>query len=222
MSEEEKKEGLVRDLAEKVNRGELRPEEAKKEVLKRGLRYAQYKPKHRSAFILLTTVGIVLCYLPLAAKLTGWGVLNSFAQLPSVDFPLIAKIFVAAFFIPLFAVNIYAVRLRRKEGGTRDKHETVILVKKGPYAIMRHPEELPWALLLLLLTIVPSGFIPFTPLSVIGNVLFFGGFYFEIKGEDGLNVLKWGDRYRQYEKEVPMFNFVLGAWRWVRRKDRKP
>ena len=39
----EKREGLVKDLAEKVKRGELKPEGAKKEVLRRGLRYVQYK-----------------------------------------------------------------------------------------------------------------------------------------------------------------------------------
>lgn len=216
MGEEKNKEGLVRDLVERVNRGELKPEEAKEEVLKRGLRYVQFKTKHRSAFILLTIAGIILCYLPIAAKLSGWGVLSYFAQLSSVDFPLVVKISVVAFFIALFAVNIYAIRLRREKGGTRDKHETIILVKEGPYAIMRHPEELPWALLLLLLTIVPSGVVPFTALSVVGNALFFGGFYYEIKGEDELNMLKWGDKYRRYEKEVPMFNFVLGAWRWAR------
>ena len=208
----EKKEGLVRDLAEKVKRGELKPEEATKEVSKRGLRYVQYergsyKFKYRLISPLLAILGTVLCFLP-------------FALLPSIDFPLIVKILMFTFFIILFAVGRYAAHLRKRKGGTSDRRETVIFIRGGPYKIMRHPEEFPFALILLFVTIVLSGGIPFTVLSIIGNVLFFIGFCYDAKGEDELNVLKWGDEYRKYMKEVPMFNFILGTWRWARRSRR--
>lgn len=222
----EKKEGLVKDLAEKAKRGELKPEGAKKEVLRRGLRYVQYKRgsykfKYHLISPLLAILGTALCVLPFTAKQTGWGELSSFARLSSIDFPLIVKILVFAFFITLFTVGRYASHLRKKKGGTSDRRETVIFIREGPYKIMRHPEELPFALILLFVTIVLSGGIPFTVLSIIGNVLFFIGFYYDAKGEDEFNVLKWGNAYRRYQREVPMFNFILGIWRLAGGKERQ-
>ncbi|KXB00438.1 hypothetical protein AKJ42_00685 [candidate division MSBL1 archaeon SCGC-AAA261C02] len=73
-------------------------------------------------------------------------------------------------------------------------------------------------LLIPLLTIIFSGLVPYTILSIIGSALFFTGFYLEIKGEDELNLLKWGREYQEYEEEVPMLNFILGAWRQIKRQ----
>jgi protein-S-isoprenylcysteine O-methyltransferase Ste14 len=222
----EKKEGLVKDLAEKVKRGELKPEGAKKEVLRRRLRYVQYKRgsykfKYHLISPLLAILGTALCVLPFIAKQTGWGELSSFAQLPSIDFPLIVKISMFAFFIILFGVGRYTSHLRKKKGGTSDRRETVIFIRGGPYKVMRHPEEISFALILLLVTIGLSGGIPFTVLSIIGNVLFLTGFYYDAKGEEELNLLKWGNAYRRYQREVPMFNFILGAWRLAGGKERQ-
>ncbi len=222
----EKKEGLVKDIAERVKQGELKPEEAKNEVSRRGLRYVQYergsyKFKYPLIFPLLAILGTALCALSFIAKQTGWGDLSSFARLPSIDFPLIVKILIFAFFITIFTVGRYTSRLRKKKGGTSDRRETVIFIREGPYRIMRHPEEISFALVLLLVTIVLSGGIPFTVLSIIGNVLFFIGFYYDVKGEEELNVLKWGDAYRRYQKEVPMFNLVLGIWKVLTKMDKK-
>jgi len=222
----EKKEGRVKDLAEKVKRGKLKPEAAKEEVSRRGLRYVQYKQgsykfKYRLISPLLAIIGTAFCILPFIAKQTGWGELSYFAQLPSIDFPLIVKILVFAFFIILFGVGRYTSHLRKKKGGSSDRRETVIFIKEGPYRIMRHPEEISFALILLLVTIVLSGGIPFTVLSIIGNVLFLTGFYYDAKGEEELNVLKWGKAYKRYQREVPMFNFILGIWRLAGRKERQ-
>jgi protein-S-isoprenylcysteine O-methyltransferase Ste14 len=36
--------------------------------------------------------------------------------------------------------------------------------------------------------------------------------------EEKENIEKWGDEYRQYLREVPRFNILLGVWRHIRRK----
>lgn len=221
MGREERKEDLVRDLAEKVRRGELTSKEAKAEVLKMGLHHQKYEYRYLKIWLPCMMAGGLLCFLPFIANETGWAVLSFLTMLSAVDFPLIVKISVSVFCIVLFAVGMYALHLRTKKGGTRDEDEPIILIKEGPYAVMRHPNVLGMALLFFMFTVVASGVIPFTVLSIVGNILFLTGFYYETKGEDELNVLKWGDEYRQYMKGVPRFNFILGTWRRARKKKQK-
>jgi hypothetical protein len=118
-------------------------------------------------------------------------------------------------------VNIlgwYTPHLRTKKGGTHWEHGTIILIKDGPYAIIRHHGIFALTLWLPMFTIALSNGIPFTILSIIGNILFFIGMYYLTVGEEELNVEKCGDEYRQYQKEIPRFNFILGIRRWAKRK----
>jgi len=217
--EEKKKEGLVKDLAEKVKRGELTPKEAKAEVLKMGLHHKKYEYKHKKAISLFITTGILLCFLPAIAKFSGLEVLRFFTQLPLITFPPLAIYAVVAFVLFINAIGFYGLHLRTKKGGTRDEDEPIIHIKEGPYAIMRHPNDFGFALFFFMFTVAASGQIPFTVLSIVGNILFFIGFpYYVTVGEDELNLLKWGDEYRQYMKEVPRFNFILGIWKWAKRR----
>jgi protein-S-isoprenylcysteine O-methyltransferase Ste14 len=112
--------------------------------------------------------------------------------------------------------------LRIKKGGTHDEDEPIIFIREGPYAIMRHPNDFGLPLFFLLFTVVANGIIPFTILSVIGNILFFIGVaYYVTVGEDELNLLKWGEKYKRYIEEVPRFNFILGAWRLAKRRRKR-
>ncbi len=218
MAKAKTKEELVRELANKVRRGELTPEEAKAEVLKAGLHHRKYECMYLKIVASCTVVGGLLCFLPFIANHTGWAALNYFTRLPAIEFPLVVKIAFSVFCIALFAAGMYAMRLRTKKGGTRDEDEPIILIKEGPYAIIRHPNVLGFLALFSMFTVVASGTVPFTVFSVVGNVLFLTGFYYETRGEDKLNVIKWGDEYRRYMNEVPSFNLFLGIWRWARRK----
>lgn len=219
MEKEKKKEDLVKDLVEKVKRGELTPKEAKAEVLKIGLHHKKYEYKHARAIGLSVITGILLCFLPFIAKQTGLKFLSFFAQLPSITFPPIVIYLVVAIVLFINALGFYGMYLRIKKGGTRDEDEPIILIREGPYAIMRHPNDFGLPLFFLVFTVAASELIPFTVLSIVGNILFFiGSAYYVTVGEDELNVLKWGDEYKKYIEEVPRFNFILGIWRWVRRK----
>lgn len=217
MEKEEKKEGLVRDLAERVKRGELTPEKAKEEVLKMGV-HQKYEYKYAKSIGFFVITGGLLCFLPFIAKQTGLKVFSFFTQLPSITFPSIVIFVVAAVVIFVNILGWYTPHLRTKKGGTHWEHGTIILIKDGPYAIMRHPGILALALWFPMFTIALARGIPFTVLSIIGNILFFIGINYLTVGEEELNVEKWGDGYRQYQKEVPRFNFILGIWRRAKRK----
>lgn len=55
-------------------------------------------------------------------------------------------------------------------------------------------------------------------LSVVGNILYFMVIYLVTFGEEEVSVLKWGGEYRQYMREVPKFNFIVGMWRLMKRR----
>lgn len=114
-------------------------------------------------------------------------------------------------------ISAYAGYLRTKKGGTRSEDDPIIHLKQGPYAIMRHPSDFIFGLILPAFTIIASDQVPFTLYSIVGNILYFMLIHYTTVGEEELNILKWGDAYRQYQKEVPRFNFILGIWRWARK-----
>jgi protein-S-isoprenylcysteine O-methyltransferase Ste14 len=49
-------------------------------------------------------------------------------------------------------------------------------------------------------------------LALIGQLILILGMFLGPVKEDKINTMKWGDKYRQYMKEVPRFNFILGLW----------
>lgn len=218
MTEENREQKAIDDLVKKVERGETTPREAKAEVMKMGLHHQKYEYKYRKIIFPCMILGCFLCLLPFIAAKTGVRELSFLAKLPSIDFPLVVKIGVSVFFVILFAIGMHAIRLRTNKGGTRDEDEPIIFIREGPYAVMRHPTDLPLGFILLWFTIGASALFPFTILSIAGNILFFVGNYFITVGEEELNVLKWGDKYRSYQNEVPRFNFVVGIYRWARRR----
>jgi len=109
--------------------------------------------------------------------------------------------------------------MHSKMGGL-NHDETVILLKEGPYGVMRHPATL-YMVLPILLPIILSTYIPFTPLAVAAIITMIVYVYYScLLEEKKLNIPKWGNEYLQYMKDVPRFNFILGLWRRERRKKR--
>ncbi len=96
--------------------------------------------------------------------------------------------------------------------GDIPRMETNKLVTKGVYACMRHPMHFgllffPWSVALILGS--PS-FILFTaPLEMLFIVVM-------IKMvEEPEAIRKFGDAYREYQKQVPMFNLRPACWRQI-------
>ena len=211
MKRKREKEGKVNDLVEKLKRGEITSKDALKELGKRGLLEAERWE------VIPWVVYFVLWLLPAVSRQSKLDFLAFFAQLSSVSFPAVVIYISLAISFVGIAVGIWATRIHYKKGGL-NHDETVILFKDGPYQVMRHPAILVM-LLPILLPVILSPVIPFTVLSVAAVILMvvyvYYGCYME---EKKLDIPKWGGGYLQYMREVPRFNFILGLWRWRKRK----
>jgi len=209
-------EGQVKDLVEKLEKGEITSKEIIKELKERKL--TEKAISRYEAWGLV--IWAILCFLPAIAKLSNIDFLSFLTQLPTIEFPIVVIyiaviLFIAA--IPLTASGWYS---NIKYGGCRSEDLTIILLKKGAYRIMRHPSHLAWSIFFTTLPIMLSEYVPFTFLSVIAIVEIFAlHYHFSIKEEKMLNIPKWGDEYRQYMKEVPRWNFIKGL-RDLRRRGR--
>ena len=221
-----KKEGLVIDLIEKRRKGEITEKEAYQEIYRRDLEHGRYSSPLSNTSLLL---GHILPFLPLmVAIVLALGNIPSLApfveqltflqlilQLPRIIFPQSIAYLAAAACVTSVIIMIHATFLRATKGGCgwKGESETIMLVTDGIYSVVRQPAHLSYGLILLSLTISLSEWWPFTFLSVMGNILVFVGFYYLSIEEEELNLLKWGDDYRQYMGEVPRFNFILGLLR---------
>ena len=212
MSEEgQEKEGLVREI---LNGGDLTTEEIKERLGEKGVSFV--KSYDRPTTVLWIALAI-LWLLPAIAGWSGWGFLSFFAQLPRVDFPIAAIIVAAVLFLAAISLEVGVTLRRQRQGGCHDTHETVVIVREGPYRVIRHPGYLAEMVYFGLLPIVISKWVPFTILAVAFIVVWTGVLVYLLKSEDSFNVRKWGDEYRQYIKEAPALNFVAGLMN-LRRK----
>ena len=202
----EKRESKVKDLAEKLQRGELTPKEALKELRKRGL------VEHERWEVVPWAIYLILWLLPTVARQFKLDFLEWFTQLPVIHFPAIA-IYISLVLVVLgIFLSLWATYMHYKKGGVKDD-QTVILFKEGPYRVMRHPGA-GFMLLPILLPIVLSPYVPFTFLSIVAIIIMIVYPYYGCHLEEKkLDIPKWGDEYIQYMKEVPRFNFIAGLWR---------
>ncbi len=218
MGEEKQGEsGQVDDLVEKLKKEEITAAEAQRELRKRGLGHEETWKD----FIGYVVWGI-LCFLPAVAKSSGLNILSFFAQLPAMKVPPTVIYLSIALFIAMIPLAVLQYYFNSRKGGCDNEDHTVMLLKNGPYGIVRHPGVFSWTVFFATAPIILSGVVPFTILSVAGIVEIIAYNYYEcVVEERTLNVLKWGDEYRQYMKEVPRFNIILGIWRWSKRKKQR-
>ena len=189
-------EGQVRDLIMELERGGITPKEGLKELKKRGL----LEPERWE--IIPWAIYFIL-WIPLNLKFS--------AQLPAIQFPSIVIYISLAIGLLGILVGIWAARMHYKRGGLKHD-ETVILLKEGPYSVIRHP-AVGFMILPILLPIILNEYVPFTPLSVAAIITMIVYVYYScLLEEKKLNIPKWGDEYLQYMKEVPRFNFIKGLW----------
>ena len=205
----EKREGEVKDLVEKMEKGEITKKEIVRNLEEKRLTEKAIFKGGASIYL----VWVILCFLPAIAKLSGLGILNFFAQLPTIKFP--ASV-IYLLFIPLFTAILLTVSgayYNIKRGGCHSEDETIILLKNGPYRIVRHPSHIAWSVFFVVIPILLSEYVPFTILSIIGIVAMVAlHYYASVKEERELDVRKWGDEYREYMKEVPRWNIFRGLW----------
>lgn len=205
----EKRESKVKDLIEKLQRGALTPKEAKKILKERGLS-DQASWKGMVLGFLIYAAYVILCF-PLNIMFS--------AQLPAIHFPVIV-IYISIILVAIGTFfGVWMIYSHRKKGGLKSSDVTIIFYQVGPYSIMRHPGVfglMIWLICLPVIFSIPG--LPFTFLTVIGIILMVVFHYYLIYREEKINIMKWGDRYRQYMKEVPRFNFIKGLWNLRKRR----
>jgi len=204
----------VKDLAEKLKTGELTRKEVLKILKERGLKHGSARRSVLSVLgeWMVFVIWVVLCFSYVPFKLTNSSFLDFFDRLPTIVFPM-SIIYLS---IVLLAVSLclqaYVSWFRKRKGGLTEA-DPVILVKKGPYAIVRHPSNVLGTITFITIPIVLSSVIPFTVLSGIGIIILTVGMYWGTLLEEKYETLrKWGDKYGQYMKETPRWNFIKGLW----------
>jgi len=196
--------GLVKEI---LSEGNFTAEEIKRELWKKDISFVR---SYDRAYNVLFWPLIVLWLLPAIARYSGWGFLSLFARLPRVDFPAVVIVIGAMLLIAAVALEVKVTLMRRKQGGCCDTHESVIIVREGPYGVIRHPGYLAELIYFPLLPVVLSRWIPCTILAMVYIVVWTGAIVYLIKAEDNFNLRKWGEEYRRYMEEVPAINFVEG------------
>ncbi|MBL7184010.1 MAG: isoprenylcysteine carboxylmethyltransferase family protein [Anaerolineae bacterium] len=203
-TERQREEGLVEEI---LSRGDLSAEEIKEKLWKKNVSFVRSYDRHCTR---LFCPLVVLWFLPAIAKWSGWGFLSFFARLPRVSFPMVVILTGAIFVIVAIALEAKAGSMRQKRGGCHDLHESIVIVREGPYKVIRHPGYLAELIYFPLLPIVLSRWVPFTILAVVYIVVWTGAIVYLLKAEDNFNLRKWGEEYRRYVKQVPAINFVKG------------
>ena len=163
-------------------------------------------------------IWIVLCFSPTLAKYTNWRYISFLTKIPSFGIPDILIYISIAFFVSAIVLTVWSSQYNIRKGGAHSEDYTIILFKSGPYRLLRHPSHLAWSVFFITIPLMLSKWVPFTILSIIGIIAIVSLHYYgSVIEERRLNLRKWGDDYRQYIKEVPRWNIVLGLVRLGRR-----
>lgn len=110
--------------------------------------------------------------------------------------------------LPIFTFK----KLGKVPNGKAYLHTTV-LVDRGVYAIVRHPQYLAGILMGLAFPLITQHWL----VAVLGVVVMVVT-YMSTFDEEASNIVKFGDEYRQYMQRVPRINFLFGIYRLLARK----
>jgi protein-S-isoprenylcysteine O-methyltransferase Ste14 len=110
--------------------------------------------------------------------------------------------------LPIFTFK----KLGRVPKGKAYLH-TTILVDRGVYAIVRHPQYLAGILMGLALPLITQHWL----VAVLGIIVIVIT-YVNTFDEEASNIVKFGDEYRQYMQRVPRLNFLIGIVRIIRQR----
>jgi len=103
---------------------------------------------------------------------------------------------------------------RRHGGVARGKSymHTTVLVTRGPYALVRHPQYLACDLLALAVICITQHWS-----VIVAGVVGIASNRLTIMKADRDLIGKFGDSYREYMQRVPGTNLIAGVWRWILR-----
>ncbi|UCC58613.1 MAG: isoprenylcysteine carboxylmethyltransferase family protein [Candidatus Bathyarchaeum sp.] len=117
----------------------------------------------------------------------------------------------SAFSLPFFFSPFLYFPKMQQEG--KSVMDTSVIVERGTYAIVRHPQILGCILLMSAAILISQHWV-----SAIIAVPIFVLFYQYVLKEERNLIVKFGDDYRHYMQRVPSMNPLLGVIDLVRRK----
>ncbi len=200
---EKQEEGLVIEIREKED---LEKDDIIKELKKGDVSFVT---KYDRKMVVLISLGVFIWLLPFLAICIGWPSLSPLANVPKITFPPAVNALAAILLVASLILEAKVTSLRSRLGGV-DAHESLIVVREGPYTVMRHPGYLSEIIYFNVLPVVLSPWIPFTAMAFIYILVVTSIPVYLIRVEDSFNVRKWGDEYREYMDEVPAINFFKG------------
>jgi len=112
--------------------------------------------------------------------------------------------------LPIFTFK----KLGRVPKGKAYLH-TTILVDRGVYSIVRHPQYLAGILMGLAFPLISQHWL----VAALG-VIVIAINYVDTFEEEASNIVKFGDEYREYMQRVPRLNFILGIIRVILKQGR--
>ncbi|MCW4039585.1 MAG: DUF1295 domain-containing protein [Candidatus Bathyarchaeota archaeon] len=220
----ERDDGKVRDLEERLQKGEITHKEAYKLLIERGFTESGAsiaRPHVLVLFIALWIAFFALWLLPPIAQALDLDFLAFFSGLQSFTIPSVV-IYVSIVIVALGTVLfIWANLTHKARGGINRADETIIFYREGLYQFVRHPQNLTSITWFIFFPVILSQYTHFTILTVVAIALMMVYISIASHLEEKSNIEKWGDEYRQYVSEVPRYNILLGVWRHIRGKKSK-
>jgi protein-S-isoprenylcysteine O-methyltransferase Ste14 len=220
----ERDDGKVRDIKDRLQKGEINHKEAYKLLIERGFTEsgASIARVHLLVFFIALWIAFfALWLLPPISQALNLDFLEFFSGLQSVTIPSVVK-YVSIGIVALGTVLfIWANLTHKARGGINRLDETIIFYREGLYTFVRHPQNLGGSTWFIFFPVILSQYTHFTILTVFAIALMIVYVYIASYLEEKENIEKWGDKYRQYVSEVPRFNILLGIWRHIRRKKSK-
>ena len=204
--------GVVGEL---LAEGNLDPKQLRNELWRRDVSFV--KSYDRTLTVLFLPLA-ALWLVPAISQRTNCPVLRYAAQLRSVRFPPAVFCVAAGLFGLASALEVWLNLARYRMGGCHDIHETVALIRDGPYGLVRHPGYLTELVYFGVLPVVVSRWVPYTVLAALATCVADLTVAWMIRVEDAFNVKKWGQEYQEYMREVPALNFVRGFIRMRKRR----
>jgi len=123
----------------------------------------------------------------------------------------------ATFTVGVILMMLPRVAFQRKDGAPKGGSwlQTTVVVDSGIYAVVRHPMYLGFILVLLALILISQHWL--SAIFSVPWILFLGN---AIRGEEKVNIERFGDDYKRYVQSVPRVNILVGAMRLLRRSKR--
>lgn len=176
-----------------------------------------FKEKYSLVYSVLLVLLALVWLLPWLSRLSGLAMLAPIAGLPELPIPAWAWVLAPILFICAVLLEAKITLLRKKMGGCDDTHETVIIVKQGPYKYIRHPGHLAEMTYFGVLPVLLSPWVDFTFTALVYMAALVVSYTVMLKQEDRFNLAKWGEDYRKYMESVPAVNFIKG---WMQNRNK--